>query len=224
MEEQKELGSQLEFEKEDNRPSSQEAGYETPIDENDCVSQVEKHDSEDEDEGDQDLDDNVEKSARINLEKSENNGLVEHSVATCDPATKEFQQLYSEEEMLAVTTTNTTLANENRRLKLKLSKAKSQLDTLTQKHNSVHESLKAMEGKLAQQIERNSSLRYELDEIRRNQDKLDKGEVTDILARVKVGGTGYTLIQESSGKTVWHADQQIVKIQKQLYSEWKKVL
>ena len=63
-----------------------------------------------------------------------------------------------------------------------------------------------MEGKLAQQIERNSSLRYELDEIRRNQDKLDKGEVTDILARVKVGGTGYTLIQESSGKTVWHAD------------------
>ena len=126
--------------------------------------------------------------------------------------------------MLAVTTTNATLANENRRLKLKLSKAKSQLDTLTQKHNSVHESLKAMEGKLAQQIERNSSLRYELDEIRRNQDKLDKGEVTDILARVKVGGIGYTLIQESSGKTVWHADQQIVKIQKQLYSEWKKVL
>ena len=70
----------------------------------------------------------------------------------------------------------------------------------------MHESLKAMEGKLAQQIERNSSLRYELDEIRRNQDKLDKGEVTDILARVKVGGIGYTLIQESSGKTVWHAD------------------
>ena len=47
---------------------------------------------------------------------------------------------------------------------------------------------------MAQQVERNSSLRYELDEIRRNQAKIDKSEVTGILARVKVGGVGYTLL------------------------------
>ena len=50
------------------------------------------------------------------------------------------------------------------------------------------------------------SLRNELDEIRRNQDKVDKSEVTGILARVKVAGVGYTLLQENSGKSnaVWH--------------------
>ena len=37
-------------------------------------------------------------------------------------------------------------------------------------------------------------IRNELDEIRRNQDKVDKSEVTGILARVKVAGVGYTLL------------------------------
>ena len=62
----------------------------------------------------------------------------------------------------------------------------------------------------------NLALRNELDEIRRNQAKVDKSVVTDILARVKVGGVGYTLLLDSSSKAVWHADQQIVKIQEQL--------
>ena len=93
-------------------------------------------------------------------------------------------------------------------------KAKAQIESLTQKHNLVHESLKAMDAKLLQQHEVNLSLRNELDEIRRNQDKVDKSEVTGILARVKVAGVGYTLLQENSGKSnaVWHQDQQIVKI------------
>ena len=51
-----------------------------------------------------------------------------------------------------------------------------------------------MEGKLAKQIERKLALRHELDEIRRNQTKIDKSDVTDILARVKVAGVGYTLL------------------------------
>ena len=52
--------------------------------------------------------------------------------------------------MQVVTSKNATLTAENRRLKSKLTKAKTQVDSLTQKHNSVHESLKAMEGKMAQ--------------------------------------------------------------------------
>ena len=63
-----------------------------------------------------------------------------------------------------------------------------------------------MEDKLTQQIEITSALRGELDDIRRNQDKVDKSDVKDILARVKVAGSGYTLLLETSGKTVWHAD------------------
>ena len=48
------------------------------------------------------------------------------------------------------------------------------------------------------------ALREELDDIRRNQDKVDKKDVLDILARVKVGEHAYTLLLEGEGKTVWH--------------------
>ena len=102
---------------------------------------------------------------------------------------------------------------EIKRLRAKLTKSKSLVESLNQKQSTLHESLKAVEGKLSQQIEMNVALRNELNEIRRNQDKVDKSEVTDILARVKVAGIGYTLLQENSGKTTWHQDQQIVKIQ-----------
>lgn len=206
----------FEVEDNENRPqSSQEAGYETPNDETEYMSQVEKHESDDEDDASFD---------KAELKDASNVEQTTDEIAATESACKEFSQLYTEEEMQAVTNMNNTFALENRRLKSKLTKAKSQLETLTQKHNLVHDSLKAMEGQAAQQIERNSALHHELDEIRRNQAKIDKSEVTDILARVKVAGTGYTLLQDSSGKTVWHADQQIVRIQDQLYSEFKNVL
>ena len=68
----------------------------------------------------------------------------------------------------------------------------------------MHESLKVMESNVAQQIEMNLALREELDDIRRNQDKIEKKDVIDILARVKVADIGYTLLLEEEGKTVWH--------------------
>ena len=129
----------------------------------------------------------------------------------------------AEEELQLIQKKNSVLQAENRRLKVKLSKAKGQNEILTQKHNSVHESLKVMEDRLTQQIEITSGLRGELDDIRRNQDKVEKSDVKEILARVRVAGSGYTLLLETNGKTVWHADSQIVKIQKQLYSEWKQI-
>ena len=61
-----------------------------------------------------------------------------------------------------------------------------------------------MESNVAQQIEMNLALREELDDIRHNQDKIEKKDVIDILARVKVADIGYTLLLEEEGKTVWH--------------------
>lgn len=112
----------------------------------------------------------------------------------------------TQEELLLLQKKTSVLQAENRRIKQKLSKAKTLNETLTAKHNSVHESLKVMEDRLTQQIEITSALRGELDDIRRNQDKVDKSDVKEILARVKVAGSGYTLLLEKSGKTVWHAD------------------
>ena len=115
------------------------------------------------------------------------------------------------------------LSNENKRLKTKQTKLKTAYDSLNQKHNTLLESVKTTEDKLMHQTEACLALRHELDEIRRNQDKVDKSVVTGIMARIKVAGTGYTLLVKESGKTEWHSDHQIVKIQEQLYTEWKQV-
>lgn len=56
------------------------------------------------------------------------------------------------------------------------------------------------------------ALGRELDDLKRNQEKVDRSEVTDILARVKVAGVGYTLLQGSDMTTIWHQDLQIVKL------------
>ena len=59
--------------------------------------------------------------------------------------------------------------------------------------------------------------------MRRNQTKVNRNEVTDILARVKVAGVGYTLLMFSDMSAVWHQDTQIVKLKEQLFDEWKNV-
>jgi hypothetical protein len=45
--------------------------------------------------------------------------------------------------------------------------------------------------------------------------------VAQILARIKVGETGYTLIQTVEHACEWFRDNLIVNIQEQLSSEWK---
>ena len=220
---------------------AQEAGYETPPDDTlECTSQVEKHEqSDDDDEFDEDdeehhravLDGENHYDTRDeahNGDEKETQGNQMHQLPTDENQDTSYKQGSisgaAEEELLIMFQKKTSvLQAENRRLKAKLSKSKTQNETLTQKHNSVHESLKVMEDRLTQQIEITTALRGELDDIRRNQDKVEKSDVKDILARVRVAGSGYTLLLEASGKTVWHSDQQIVKIQTQLYSEWKKV-
>ena len=129
-----------------------------------------------------------------------------------DSEQKVFSQLYTEEEMQVQLNKVNVLSNENKRLKTKQTKLKTAYDSLNQKHNTLLESVKTTEDKLMHQTEACLALRHELDEIRRNQDKVDKSVVTGIMARIKVAGTGYTLLVKESGKTEWHSDHQIVKI------------
>ena len=204
----------------------QEAGYETPVEENECTSQVEKNDdSDDDDELDTAGNDTLNAAATDGSALDTSNAhtedgtdkqtlaksmidasMTQDSIQFSQHHGKEYPTLYTEEEMQVVQLKNASLMAENKRLRTKLAKVKTQVETLTQKHNSVHDSLKAMEGKHAQTLEQNFALRNELDEIRRNQAKVDKSEVTEILARVKVAGIGYTLLLDSQGKTVWHQD------------------
>ena len=52
---------------------------------------------------------------------------------------------------------------------------------------------------------------------------MEKGQVSQILARIKVGEVGYTLIQDVQNCCEWYRDNMIVNIQEQLNKEWKSV-
>ena len=67
-------------------------------------------------------------------------------------------------------------------------------EQLNRDHESLKEQLRTVEGTLLEQTEANQRLSRELDDLKRNQTNVDRNEVTDILARVKVAGVGYTLL------------------------------
>lgn len=50
---------------------------------------------------------------------------------------------------------------------------------------------------------------------------LQKDQVSQILARIKVGETGYTLVQTVENACEWYRDNMIVNVQEQLPLEWK---
>ena len=145
---------------------AQEAGYETPPDDTlECTSQVEKHErSDDEDEFDED--DEEHHRAVLDSEHHYDNRDEAHNGDDKETAGNQMHQLptdenqdvsykqgsvngAAEEELLHMLQKKTSgLQAENRRLKAKLSKSKTQNEALTQKHNSLHESLKVMEDRL----------------------------------------------------------------------------
>lgn len=109
------------------------------------------------------------------------------------------------------------------KLKQLLKKAKVALDSLTSKHKAVSEQARLIEVKLQHSEEKSKTLEHKLSEFQRRKNGVAKNEVSQILARIKVGETGYTLIQDvEHGACDWYRDNLIVNIQEQLTSEWKQ--
>lgn len=55
-----------------------------------------------------------------------------------------------------------------------------------------------------------------LDDMQKRRNGIDKSQVSQILARVKVGEIGYTLIQDVQHCCEWYRDNMIADVQKQL--------
>ena len=52
---------------------------------------------------------------------------------------------------------------------------------------------------------------------------IKKNQVSQILARVKVGEIGYTLIQDVQHCCEWYRDNMIIEVQEQLSAEWNTI-
>ena len=62
-----------------------------------------------------------------------------------------------------------------------------------------------------------------LEDMQKRRNGIEKSQVSQILARVKVGQIGYTLIQDVQHCCEWYRDNMITEVQAQLSSEWKTV-
>ena len=155
------------------------------------------------------------KTVESSLEQhnGEHNSLKEHSrtvEANLQQITEENNSL--KDHIKTVEAASEQLTGEHNSLKENLKTIEAASEQLNGEHDSLKEHLRTVEGTLQEQTEANLRLSRELDDLKRNQAKVDRNEVTDILARVKVAGVGYTLLMCSDLNAVWHQDTQIVKL------------
>ena len=72
------------------------------------------------------------------------------------------------------------------------------------------------ESKLAHSELEKKTLNKALEDFQKRRNGIEKSQVSQILARVKVGEIGYTLIQDVQHCCEWYRDNMIVEVQKQL--------
>ena len=87
-----------------------------------------------------------------------------------------------------------TLHADKLKLRALLKKAKTAIDTINNKHKQEMEQVRLAETKLAHEIQTRNTLQTQLDEFQKRRSGIEKGFVSQILARIKVGEVGYTLI------------------------------
>lgn len=116
-----------------------------------------------------------------------------------------------------------TLHADKLKLRALLKKAKTAIDTINNKHKQEMEQVRLAETKLAHEVQTRNTLQTQLDEFQKRRSGIEKGFVSQILARIKVGEVGYTLIQDVNHGCEWYRDNMIVNIQEQLSKEWKSV-
>ena len=113
------------------------------------------------------------------------------------------------------------LQSDKQKLKALLRKAREVIESTNQNYKSACEQIKIYDVKLINSEAQAKSLEQKLQEIEIRRTSIQRGQVAQILARIKVGETGYTLIQTVEHACEWFRDNLIVNIQEQLVSEWK---
>ena len=68
------------------------------------------------------------------------------------------------------------------------------MDSINAKYRQTQDREKMLEGKLMQAMEKNQDLVHTLEIIQKQRNGIERGEVKQILARIRCNDTSYTLI------------------------------
>ena len=113
------------------------------------------------------------------------------------------------------------LQSDKQKLKALLRKAREVIDSTNQNYKAACEQIKFYDIKLLTCEATVKSQEQKLQEYEARRNGINRNQVSQILARIKVGETGYTLIQNVDHACEWYRDSLIVNIQEQLSQEWK---
>ena len=114
------------------------------------------------------------------------------------------------------------LSNDRARLKALLKKAKTALDSLNNKLKNAQVDIQMQTNRATEAMSKNKELTKTLEIVQAQRSGVEKtADVKELLCRVKVNGTGYTLVQLKNLECVWHADSMLLNVQEALSKEFK---
>ena len=115
------------------------------------------------------------------------------------------------------------LVEDKQRLKALLVKAKGAIAKINTQYKTAVEENRLSEQKLLHTNMEKQTMQKALEDMQKRRNGIEKSQVSQILARVKVGEIGYTLIQDVQHCCEWYRDNMITHVQEQLSQEWKTV-
>lgn len=115
------------------------------------------------------------------------------------------------------------LITDKQKLKALLVKAKAAISKINTQYKTATEEKRLVEQKLQHCDMEKQTMQKALEDMQKRRNGIEKSQVSQILARVKVGEIGYTLIQDVQHCCEWYRDNMIVHVQEQLREEWKTV-
>ena len=115
------------------------------------------------------------------------------------------------------------LLGDKQKLKALLVKAKDAIAKINTQFKTAIEENRLSEQKLLHANMEKQTMQKALEDMQKRRNGIEKSQVSQILARVKVGEIGYTLIQDVQHCCEWYRDNMITRVQEQLSQEFKTV-
>lgn len=85
------------------------------------------------------------------------------------------------------------------------------------------EEVRLSESKLQHANLEKTTMSKALEDLQKRRNGIEKSQVSQILARIKVGEIGYTLIQDVQHCCEWYRDNMISEVQSKLSKEWEAI-
>ena len=159
----------------------------------------------------------------FHMESTNSLGLGEMGQSIMNEGIDGINMMQIKEQLQARENKIKQLVGDKQKLKALLVKAKAAIAKINTQFKTAVEENRLSEQKLLHTNMEKQTMQKALDDMQKRRNGIEKSQVSQILARVKVGEIGYTLIQDVQHCCEWYRDNMITHVQEQLSQEWKTV-